>query len=88
MATISTTKQINLKMPKNLYTSVESFAETYGYRNVQELVMESVREKVFEKNDFDEAFTEKEIELIDAIIEKTLKKKDFANEKKVMKALE
>ena len=43
---------------------------------------------IFEKNDFDESFTEKEIELIDKIIEKTIKSdklidaKDYFKESK------
>lgn len=82
------TKQINLKMPSNLYANAESFAETYGYRNVQDLALDSLREKIFEKSEYDETFTKKEIELIDALIEKTIKKKDFAKKEDVMKALE
>lgn len=34
---------------------------------------------------FDESFTEKEIELIDKIIKKSLKKKDFVDEKEYFK---
>jgi len=82
------TKQLNLKMSSNLYNSAESFAESYGYRNVQELALESLREKIFEKSDFDESFSEKEIELIDKIIEKSIKKKQFVDEKEIMKALQ
>ncbi|MFH1545606.1 MAG: hypothetical protein ABIE23_06005 [archaeon] len=82
------TKQINLKMSSNLYNAAESFAENYGYRNLQELVNESVREKIFEKSDFDESFSEKEIELIDSLIEKSIKKKKFVDEEKLMKALQ
>ncbi len=82
------TKQLNLKMSPNLYNSAQSFAESYGYRNVQELAMESLREKIFEKSDFDESFSEKEIELVDKIIEKSIKKKHFVDEKELMKALQ
>ena len=79
------TKQINLKIPSNLYVSAESFAESYGYRNVQDLVAESLREKIFEKSDFDESFTEKEIELIDKIIEKSLKSGKLVDAKEYFK---
>jgi len=82
------TKQINLKMPSNLYKSAESFAENYGYRNIQELVNESLREKIFEKNEFDESFSGKEIELIDKIIEKSIKHNEIRGKKELMKALE
>jgi len=79
------TKQLNLKLPSNLYASAESFAESYGYRNVQDLAMESLREKIFEKSDFDESFTEKEIELIDKIIEKTIKSGKLIDAKEYFK---
>jgi len=82
------TKQVNVKMSSNLYDSAESFAESYGYRNVQDLIAESLREKIFEKSDFDESFSEKEIELIDRLIQKSLEKKDFVDEKELLKALE
>ena len=82
------TKQINVKMSSNLYTAAESFADSYGYRNVQDLVTESLREKIFEKNDFDESFSEKEIDIIDTLIEKSIKKKKFTDEKELMKALQ
>ena len=82
------TKQINLKISTQLFTVAESFAENYGYRNVQELAADSLREKIFEKSDFDESFSEKEIDLIDRIIEKSIKSgklvdaKDYFKESK------
>jgi len=79
------TKQLNLKMSPNLYNSAESFAESYGYRNVQELALESLREKIFEKSDFDESFSEKEIELIDKIIEKSIKSGKLVDAKEYFK---
>lgn len=81
------TRQVNLKMPNNLYASAEAFAENYGYRNVQELAMDSLREKIFEKSEYDESFTEKEIELIDRLIEKTLKEGKLVDAKDYFKDL-
>lgn len=80
------TKQINLKISDNLYASAQSFAESYGYKNVQELAADSLREKIFEKSDFDESFSEKEIELIDRIIEKTVKSGKLVDAKEYFKA--
>ena len=74
-----------MKLPSNLYASAESFAESYGYRNVQDLVTECLREKVFERSDFDLSFSEKEIELIDKIIEKTLKADKLVDAKEYFK---
>lgn len=82
------TKQVNLKVPENLFASAESFAENYGYRSIQELIMESIREKIFERSDFDESFSKKEVELVDSLIEKSLKKKKLAGEKELSKALQ
>ena len=81
------TKQINLKMASNLYDAAESFAENYGYRNVQDLVTDSLREKIYEKSEFDESFSEKEIELIDKLIDKSIKKGQIVDEEELMKAL-
>ena len=68
-------KQINLKLPDNLFKAAESYVENFGFRNIQELAAESMREKIFEKNQYDETFAEKEIELIDSLIEKSVKGK-------------
>jgi len=73
------TKQINIKLQKNLYDSATSFAENYGYRNIQELASDALREKIFEKNGFDDSFSENEIELFDSIIEKSLKSKKLVD---------
>ena len=82
------TKQINLKLSSNLYDSAESFAQNYGYRNVQELITESMREKIFEKSDFDNSFTEKEIDLIDSLISKSIAKGKIKDWKEIAKAPE
>jgi len=81
------TKQINLKLPENLVEAAESFAKTYGYRNIQELVAECMREKIFNDNEFDESFSDKEIELIDTLITLSIKKKDFSTEEEMNKIL-
>jgi metal-responsive CopG/Arc/MetJ family transcriptional regulator len=39
-------KQISVTMPKNLFQASKEYAEEYGYKNVQELILESVRKKV------------------------------------------
>ena len=59
------TKQINLKLPENLFEAAQKYVKEFGFRNIQDLTIESIREKVFEKNEYDENFNEKEIELID-----------------------
>ena len=74
------TKQINLKMSGSLVKAAESYAKKFGYRNIQELAAESIREKIFEKSEYDESFPNKEIEMIDSLIEVSLKKGDVISE--------
>mgnify|MGYP007123684864 CR=1 FL=1 len=81
------TKQINLKLPINLLLAAQSYANNYGFRNIQDLATESIREKVFEKNEFDENFTSQEIQLIDQLITLSLKKKSFSTEEEINKIL-
>jgi len=47
-------KQINLELPRNLVDAAESYAKNFGFRNIQELIAHSMREKIFEKKGFDE----------------------------------
>ncbi|MGD9275931.1 MAG: hypothetical protein PVJ67_02050 [Candidatus Pacearchaeota archaeon] len=81
------TKQINMKIPLNLLSAAESYAKNFGFRNIQELATESMREKIFEKNEFDENFSEREIDLIDNLISKTLKSKKFISEDELFGSL-
>ncbi len=81
------TKQINLKLPENLLKTAQLYAKQYGFKNVQELAAESMREKIFEKDVFDETFSDKEIELIDKLTEVSIAKKHLGTEKELLKAL-
>jgi len=81
------TKQINLKIPTNLLEVASSYAKNYGFRNVQELAVSCMREKIFEDNEFDESFSDKDIALIDDLISSSLKKKNFKTEKELNKIL-
>lgn len=47
MAIGKNTNQINLKLPSKLVSVAEEYADYYGYSNVQELIRDSLREKVF-----------------------------------------
>ncbi len=55
---------------------------------MQELAADSLREKIFEKSDFDESFSGQEIELIDKIIEKTVKSGKLVDSKEYFKEYE
>ena len=84
---IDTMKQINLKLPENLFNSAQSYVEHFGFRNIQELAAEAIREKIFERNEYDEHFTKEEIDLVDSVISVAVKKKDFVSEKELNKIL-
>ena len=81
------TKQINLKIPKSLFVIAERYVDEYGFRNIQDFALESMREKIFEKSSFDESFSEKEIELIDKVIKKSLENDKIFSEEKLIKIL-
>jgi hypothetical protein len=87
MATKEKVKQVNLKLAPALYDAADDFAQTYGYRNIQELTTDSLREKIFEKSMYDETFTEKEIELIDKIITKSILSDKLVDAKTIFKGL-
>ncbi len=40
------TKQINLRLPDDLLILAEKYANQHGYKNVQELVKEALRDKL------------------------------------------
>ncbi|MBI2449478.1 hypothetical protein HYV49_04230 [Candidatus Pacearchaeota archaeon] len=77
------TKQINLKLPKNLIEAAERYVKSHGYKNVQELASESIREKVFEEGEYDESFNQKEIELIDELVELSIKRGEVVSEEEL-----
>lgn len=80
-------KQINLKLPDSLIEAAEKFVENYGYRNIQDLAADAMREKIFEKSEFDETFSREEIDLIDNLIAKSVKKEAIVSEEELNKIL-
>jgi len=80
-------KQINLKLSPNLISAAESYVKNFGFRNVQELAATSMREKIFQHNQFDETFTDKEIEIIDNLIKTSIENKDTISEEELNKIL-
>jgi len=81
-------KQINLTLPDNLLKVAKEYSRKFGFRNIQEFATEAMREKIFEKAEYDEELTEKETELIDKFIDVTLNnKKLLSTEKELDKAL-
>jgi|TARA_B100001971_G_C17764295_1_gene321724 hypothetical protein len=81
------TKQINLKLPLNLFESAQKYVQDFGFRNIQELASESIREKIFDKKIYDEKFSEEEVEMIDKLISLSIKKGDIVSEEELNKTL-
>ena len=80
-------QQINLKIPDNLLQAAKGYVDHFGFKNIQELALESMREKIFERNEYDESFSKREIELIDSLISTATKKKDFVSEQELNRVL-
>ncbi len=79
-------QQINLRLPENLRKSAERYVKVHKYSNLQELAKEAIREKIM-KGDYDESFTSKEIELIDRLIDVSIKKGKLISKDELFKGL-
>ena len=42
-----TLKQISLTIPENLFKASKEYSKEFGYRNIQEFILELIRKKVF-----------------------------------------
>ncbi len=80
-------EQINLKLPENLKKAAERYVDNFGFRNIQDLAAEAIREKIFKKNEYDENFSKEEIELVDNLISLSIKKEDIVSEEELNKLL-
>jgi Arc/MetJ-type ribon-helix-helix transcriptional regulator len=78
--------QINLKLSDRMFNSAKKFSEKKGFNSMQDFIREILREKLFERG-YDNSFNEREIALIDEIIEKSLKRGNLVSEKEFLKAL-
>ena len=64
-----TLKQISLTIPENLLKASKEYSEEFGYRNIQEFILELIRKKIF----FDKVERYQKIEK-DMIMNKNVKK--------------
>ncbi|NCN86425.1 hypothetical protein GW932_01205 [archaeon] len=51
------TEQINLRLSDEIISRAKKFAEKNGFSNIQELIKETLREKLFEKENIGGIFT-------------------------------
>lgn len=49
--------QISLKLTKKMFDRAKEYSEEYGYNNLQDLIRETLREKLFENEDISGKFT-------------------------------
>lgn len=42
-------KQVSLALPKNLLDDSKKYASEYGYKNIQELILDLIRERIYFK---------------------------------------
>jgi hypothetical protein len=80
-------RQINLKLPENLFQTAQNYVENFGFRNIQDLAAEAIREKVFERNEYDENFSKEEVDLVDQLIIQSVNKNKFVSEEELNKVL-
>ena len=75
--------QINVRFPKKLLNSAKTFAEEHGFGTVQELVKETVREKLFNKPEI----TKKELALVKKLADVAEKRNLYGTETELFKKL-
>ncbi|MAF35521.1 hypothetical protein CL622_00165 [archaeon] len=80
-------QQINIRLPSNLMNAAKDYAKLYGYKNVQDLTMEAIREKVFENAEIDFTVSDEEIELIEALVSMSIKQGKLHSKKDIMAKL-
>ena len=75
--------QINLRLSDELLGQSTEYAKKHGFGNIQELIKESLREKVFEEPEL----TKEELTLVKTLAEITQKNNLFGTEEELFKKL-
>jgi hypothetical protein len=84
----STSTQINIRLPPKLQSAAEQYTENYGYRNIQEFILEAIRDKIFRDNKYDETFSANEIDLIEKLLYVSVEKGKIKDHNDIIKALQ
>ena len=84
----STSTQINIRLPPKLKSAAEQYTEDFGYRNIQEFILEAIRDKIFRDNTYDETFSAKEIDLIEKLLSISVEKGKIKDNDDIIKALQ
>jgi hypothetical protein len=75
--------QINVRIPKKLLTSARSYATRKGYGTVQDLIKDTLREKVFDEP----KISKKELVLLQRLLELTEKEDLYGTEQELLQKL-
>jgi len=75
--------QINIRMSDELLEQSQEYAKKHGFGTVQELIKESLREKLFEKP----IITKQELILVKKLAEATKKNNLFGTEEEIFNKL-
>jgi len=75
--------QINLRIPEELLERSQEYAKNNGFGNIQELIKESLREKIFGKP----IITAEELILVKKLAEATQKNNLFGTEEELFRKL-
>ncbi len=79
----SMNSQINIRLPEKMLVSAQNYANKHGFNSIQELIKETMREKIFEE----ETISKKEIMLVKKLIEVSEKKHLYGTEEELFKNL-
>ncbi|MDD4878517.1 MAG: hypothetical protein PHO02_05780 [Candidatus Nanoarchaeia archaeon] len=74
--------QINLRLPENMLVAAKSYAEKHGFGTLQELLKETLREKLFEPS-----LSKQELALVKQLAETSMKKNLFGTEEELFRKL-
>ncbi len=80
---ITMNNQINLRLSDKLLHSAKNYAEKNGFSNIQELIKETLREKLFWKKDI----SKKELMLVQKLANISEKEGLFGKEEELFKKL-
>ena len=80
--------QINIRLPPKLQSATEQYVDNYGYRNIQEFILEAIRDKIFRDNKYDETFSDKEIDLIEKLLAVSIEKGKIKDRNDIAMALQ
>jgi hypothetical protein len=81
---ITMNQQINLRLPSKLLNNASVYAKKNGFVNVQDLIKETLREKLFPES----SISKKELLLVKKLLQATEDKELWKSEKEIFDALD